>query len=86
MKESLTVRETETMVDALAGDAPAPGKGKKAKPATREVHVTSLENRLKETLGTKVSLTYREGKGTLNIKYFSDDDLERILKLLGVEM
>ena len=86
LKESLTVRETETMVDALAGDAPAPGKGKKAKTATREVHVTSLENRLKETLGTKVSLTYREGKGTLNIKYFSDDDLERILKLLGVEM
>ncbi|HCU86741.1 MAG TPA: chromosome partitioning protein ParB [Verrucomicrobiales bacterium] len=86
LKESLTVRETETMVDALAGDAPAPGKGKKANTATREVHVTSLENRLKETLGTKVSLTYREGKGTLNIKYFSDDDLERILKLLGVEM
>ena len=86
LKESLTVRETETMVDALAGDAPAPGKGKKAKTATREVHVTSLENRLKETLGTKVSLTYREGKGTLNIKYFSDDDLDRILKLLGVEM
>ena len=86
LKESLTVRETETMVDALAGDAPAPGKGKKAKTATREVHVTSLENRLKETLGTKVSLTYREGKGTLNIKYFSDDDLERMLKLLGVEM
>lgn len=86
LKESLTVRETETMVDVLAGDAPAPGKGKKAKTATREVHVTSLENRLKETLGTKVSLTYREGKGTLNIKYFSDDDLERILKLLGVEM
>ena len=86
LKESLTVRETETMVDALAGDPPAPGKGKKAKTATREVHVTSLENRLKETLGTKVSLTYREGKGTLNIKYFSDDDLERILKLLGVEM
>ena len=86
LKESLTVRETDTMVDVLAGDAPAPGKGKKAKTATREVHVTSLENRLKETLGTKVSLTYREGKGTLNIKYFSDDDLERILKLLGVEM
>ena len=86
LKESLTVRETETLVDELTDDTPAKAKGKKTKTAAREVHVTSLENRLKETLGTKVSLTYREGKGTLNIKYFSDDDLERILKMLGVEM
>ena len=85
LKESLTVRETETLLDELSAGA-TKGKGKKAKEASREVHVTSLENRLKEKLGTKVSLTYREGKGTLNIKYFSDDDLERILKLLGVEM
>ena len=52
---------------------------------TRGVHVTSLENRLKEKLGTKVSLTYRDGKGALTIKYFSDDDLERILNILDVE-
>ena len=49
------------------------------------MHVTALENRLTETLGTKVSFKYRGGKGSLNIKFFSDDDLERILKLLGVE-
>ena len=86
LKESLTVRETETLVDELTDDTPATTKDKKTKTAAREVHVTSLENRLKETLGTKVSLTYREGKGTLNIKYFSDDDLERILNMLGLEM
>ena len=86
LKESLTVRETETLVDELTDETPAKTKGKKTKTAAREVHVTSLENRLKETLGTKVSLTYREGKGTLNIKYFSDDDLERILNMLGLEM
>ena len=49
------------------------------------MHVTALENSLTETLGTKVSLKYRGGKGSLNIRFFSDDDLERILKLLGVE-
>jgi hypothetical protein len=30
-------------------------------------------------------LRHRNGKGTITIKYFSDDDLERILGLLGVE-
>ena len=61
------------------------GKSRPSPEPQREVHVTALENRLTETLGTKVVLKYRAGKGSLNIKFFSDDDLERILKLLGVE-
>ena len=50
------------------------------------MHVSALENSLAETFGTKVSLKYRAGKGSLNIRYYSDDDLERILKLLDVEV
>ena len=86
IKESLSVRETEELIANLQEDGTPKGKKKGGKIAEREVHVTSLENRLKEALGTKVSLTYRDGKGSLNIRYYSDDDLERILKLLGVEV
>ena len=87
IEHSFSVRETEELVAGLqAGPAP---KGKtKSRPSPapqRELHVTALENRLTETLGTKVALKYRAGKGPLNIKFFSDDDLERILNLLGVE-
>ena len=87
IEHSFSVRETEELVAGLqAGPAP---KGKTKSPPSpapqRELHVTALENRLTETLGTKVALKYRAGKGTLNIKFFSDDDLERILNLLGVE-
>ena len=49
------------------------------------VHITDLENRLKQALGTQVGLRHRNGKGTITIKYFSEDDLERVLALLGVE-
>lgn len=84
IKESLSVRDTEATVAQLQGVPPDKSPGKTTS-KSREVHVTSLENRLKEKLGTKVSLTYREGKGALTIKYFSDDDLERILKILDVE-
>ncbi len=84
IKESLSVRDTEAIVAQLQGVPPDKSPGKTTS-KSREVHVTSLENRLKEKLGTKVSLTYREGKGALTIKYFSDDDLERILKILDVE-
>ena len=84
IKESLSVRETEELIDKLQGGSTGKTSTQRS-PQTRGVHVTSLENRLKEKLGTKVSLTYREGKGALTIKYFSDDDLERILKILDVE-
>ena len=86
IKKNLSVRETEDLISSLQKDESPKEKKKDGKNTVREVHVTSLENRLKETLGTKVSLTYRDGKGSLNIRYYSDDDLEHILKLLGVEL
>ena len=87
IQHSFSVRETEELVAGLqAGPAPGPkGKTKTRPSEAREVHVTDLENRLTQSLGTKVSLKFRGGKGSLNIKFFSDDDLQRILKLLGVE-
>jgi len=85
IKDSLSVRQTEELIVNLQNDLTTPGKGKFRTNPKREVHVISLENRLKEKLGTKVSLTYRDGKGALTIKYFSDEDLERILKLLDIE-
>ena len=53
-------------------------------PLTRDAHVASLENRLRERLGTKVHLRYAQGKGALEITFFSDAELERILQVLGV--
>lgn len=85
IRQSLSVRETEELVASLQTRPGPKGKTKSRPGEAREVHVTALENRLTETLGTKVSFKYRGGKGSLNIKFFSDDDLERILKLLGVE-
>ncbi len=83
IKQSLSVRQTEELIGSLKNGSPTSGKNKAHH--DQGVHVTSLENRLREKLGTKVSLTYREGKGTLTIKYFSDEDLERVLKLLDIQ-
>ena len=85
IKDSLSVRQTEELIVDLLKGSSTSGKRKSRVNPNREIHVTSLENRLKEKLGTKVSLTYREGKGSLTIKYFSDEDLERILKILDIE-
>ena len=47
-------------------------------------HVANLEDRLREKFGTKVQLRYAEGKGAVEISFFSDEELERILQILGV--
>jgi ParB family chromosome partitioning protein len=39
---------------------------------------------LRERLGTRVRLQYREGRGRLEIAFFSDEELERVLQILGV--
>jgi ParB family chromosome partitioning protein len=83
IRDALSVRDTEALVSSLQNGASP--KAKKSGAAKADVHITDLENRLKQALGTQVGLRHRNGKGTITIKYFSDDDLERILGLLGVE-
>jgi ParB family chromosome partitioning protein len=51
---------------------------------TGDPHVADLEARLREVFATKVQLNYAQGKGSLEISFFSDAELERILQILGV--
>jgi ParB family chromosome partitioning protein len=86
LKEGLNVRQTEALVARL--QSPSMGGTAKAPPATapRDAHVASLENQLRERLGTKVHLRYAQGKGALEVSFFSDAELERILQILGVSV
>ncbi len=83
IRDTLSVRDTEALVGSLQNGASP--KTKKTSGSKADVHISDLENRLKQALGTQVGLRHRNGKGAITIKYFSDDDLERILGLLGVE-
>ena len=85
IKEALNVRQTEKVVARLQ----LRGSGGKhgptpVTPLAGDAHVAEIENRLRERFGTKVHLRYREGKGSLEILFFNDGDLERILQIAGV--
>ena len=85
LKEGLNVRQTEGLVARLqARDAGAVTKPGPITPLNRDTHVASLENQLRERLGTKVHLRYAHGRGALEVAFFSDAELERILLILGV--
>lgn len=84
LRDGLNVRQTEVLVThLLARETPATSRNA-PNPAARDAHVTHLENRLRERLGTKIHLRYAQGKGALEISFFSDAELERVLQILGI--
>jgi len=85
LKDGLNVRQSEVLVAKLQSREPQNGSKPGLTPLTKDTHVTDLENRLRERLGTKVHLRYAQGKGALEIAFFSDDELERVLDILGVK-
>ena len=85
-EHELTARGVEALVKRLVKD-PNALKKPSAAPAQRsapDIFVREAEERLTRSLGTKVSIRAgrEEGKGKLEISYFSADDLERLLGLL----
>jgi len=86
IKEGLNVRQTEGLVAKLQarGSHKAGTRPETVAPPGSDPHVASLEDRLREKFGTKVQLRYAAGKGAVEISFFSDDELERILEILGV--
>jgi ParB family chromosome partitioning protein len=87
LKASLNVRKTEELVSRLQ-NLPAQLNGQKPRPAplSQDAHLAAMQTKIQQHFATKVSLRYRDGKGAIEIKFFSDDDLERILKAAGIDL
>jgi len=85
LKKSLNVRQTEELVASMQ-DQPGQKTGARKSLAPADAHLAGLQERLQQRFGTKVRLRYHQGKGAVEIHFFSDDDLERFLKLAGVDL
>jgi ParB family transcriptional regulator, chromosome partitioning protein len=85
LRQSLNVRQTEDLVAQLQNQSATPRRaGASTKPGTPDPQIDHLHARLRERLGTKVELRYRQGRGAIQIHFFNDDDLDRVLGLLGI--
>ena len=73
----LNVREAE----ALVREKEIPGKIKVIKKTNNQFRL--IENQFIETLGTKVKIKPGKKGGFIEVSYFSNDDLERILELMN---
>lgn len=84
-EHELTARGAEALVKRLLKDPNVLKKAAQpAKTRTPDIFVREAEERLTRSLGTKVRIqeSREQGKGRLEISYFSADDLERLLALL----
>jgi ParB family chromosome partitioning protein len=73
----LNVRQTEELVRKLTGEKPS----RKSK-RTTDPDLAELEDRLRTSLGTKVSLRSGRKGGTVTIHYYSDEELNALLERL----
>ena len=76
VNNALSVRAAESLVK------PKPKKKKIKSVIVPKAPIRAIENQLIEIFGTKVKLKPAQIGGSIEIIYFSDDDLERIIDLL----
>jgi ParB family chromosome partitioning protein len=77
LQQSLTVRQTEELVRKLSGERPQPKPARLPPP-----EIQALEERLRASLGTKVSLRHSRKGGVIAIHYYSEEELNALLEKL----
>lgn len=78
LQKGLSVREAETLCRTITRQAPQ----RRTVPA-KDPQVASLEEKLRQNLGTKVRLLHKGKKGgKIEIEYYSLDELDRLLEIL----
>ena len=77
VEKQLNVRQVEELMRNLLNS-----KKKEKKKKEKDFMITKFEEDLKSYFGTKVNITRGRKKGKIEIEYYNDGDLERILALL----
>jgi len=80
--EKLSVRDTEKLVRARRQEGESGGERRGSPHPPQGPQARELVEELQRSLGTKVRLVDRGGKGTLEIDFFSYEDLDRLLAFL----
>lgn len=81
--EKLSVRDTEKLVKSIQNEKKNRTNVRKEIDSKLEAIYHDLEEQMKGILGTKVSINHKdEEKGKVEIEYYSQDELDRIIDLL----
>lgn len=84
LKKALTVRAAEHLVKTFAN----PKKTGTTKTTSREADavIKQIQNSLRDRFATEVKMNHGSKKGKIELTYYGNDDLQRILDLLGIQL
>lgn len=77
--EKLSVRELESIVKSLNKEKNDIVKQRELNPYYKDI-----TNRLQDYFGTKVNISSKNNKGKIQIEYYSEEDLQRILEIINL--
>ena len=81
VSKGLSVRQTEALVKRLNTGAKQPPK---PLPSTKDRNLSDLSDELSRQFGTKVQIKQRGKKGKVEIEFYNDEDLDRLLGLFNL--
>lgn len=80
IEDNLNVRQAEALAKQLQKK---PTAKKTVKKSAFDIELEKIQNDLSSSLGTKVTISHTDKKGRIEIEYYGNDDLERILNLIN---
>src|SRR5947209_8140437 len=84
LRRSATVRATERLVARQLGGTRPRRHRQTAANASTSATIEDLQSRLQEHLGTRVLVHHGEKRGRIEIEYYGNDDLQRVLGAIGL--
>lgn len=79
---SISVRETEKLVKKILNNVVDEKTSERRKPLNP--YYKDVRDRLQDHFGTKVNLNANKNKGKIEIEYYSEEDLQRILDIINI--
>ena len=82
--ESLSVRELERLIKKVYA-IDQKKKNSDDKVDDNNIYYKNIEEKLQSYFGTKINLSHKKDKGKIEIEYYSEEDLQRILDMMNID-
>jgi len=81
LRRNASVRQTERLVTRFLGGWK---KRRRSQVVVSSAAIGDLQDRLRQHFGTNVTIHHTPKRGRIEIEYYGDDDLQRILNIIGL--
>ena len=82
IEDNLNVRQAEALAKQLQKKKP---QKKKSEKTADDIEIEKIQNTLSSAMGTKVRINHTAKKGKIEIEYYGNEDLERVLGFFNIK-